>query len=131
MTRLAAILEERNLTYTAVAERAHLQPRTIRQLATGEMPIDNVAVGTVRRIASALSVPLGALLGPELAFPGDVSVPRGARLSAAIRGVMWPDAATRYLSPVEADEDGEADEIGALPVDEFFADMPPVDARRG
>ena len=134
MTRLAAILEERNLTYTAVAERAQLQPRTIRQLATGETPIDNVAVGTVRRIASALSVPVAALLGPELLFPGDVSVPRGARLSAAIRGVMWPDAATPYLSPVEGDdigEGGQADEIGALPADEFFVDMPPVDARRG
>jgi len=58
MTRLAAILEDRNLTYADVAERAHLQPRTVRQIASVETPIDNVAVGRVRKIASALSIPV-------------------------------------------------------------------------
>ena len=128
MTRLAAILEERNMTYTAVAGRAHLQARTVRQLAAGETPIDNVTVGTVRKIASALALPVAALLEPELSFPGDASLSRGARLSAAIREVMWSGAAVPYPSPVE---DVEPDEISALGADEFFADMPPVDARRG
>lgn len=128
MTRLASILEERNITYTSVAERAHLQPRTVRQLATGETPIDNVAVGTLRKIASALSMPLAVLLEPDLPFPGDGSLSRGARLSAAIREVMWSGTAAPYASPVEG---GEPDEIAALPGDEFFADMPAIDARRG
>jgi transcriptional regulator with XRE-family HTH domain len=64
MTRLATILREQRTTYTAVAERAHLQPRTVRQLASGETPIDNATVGTVRRIAAALSLPVSALLEP-------------------------------------------------------------------
>ena len=128
MTRLAAILEGRNLTYTAVAQRAHLQARTIRQLATGETAMDSVAVGTLRKIASALAMPVAALLEPELPFPGDASLSRGARLSAAIREVMRSGAAVPYLSPVE---DLEPDEISALGADEFFADMPAVDARRG
>jgi transcriptional regulator with XRE-family HTH domain len=128
MTRLAIILDDRNLTYTAVAERAHLQPRTVRQLASGETPIDNVAVGTVRKIASALSLPVSALLEPELAYPGDASLSRAARLSAAIREVMWPETPRRYLSPVE---DGAPDEVASLSADEFFADMPAIDARRG
>jgi transcriptional regulator with XRE-family HTH domain len=128
MTRLASILEARNITYTAVAERARLQPRTIRQIATGETSIDNVAVGTVRRIASALSVPMAELLEPELPFPGDASLSPGARLSMAIREVMWSDTAAPYPSPVER---GEPDEIAARPGDDFFADMPVIDARRG
>lgn len=128
MTRLAAILDERNITYTAVAQRAHLQARTIRQLATGETPIDHVAVGTVRRIASALSVPVAELLEPEHPFPGDAAMSRGARLSAAIRAVMWSGATVPYLSPVE---DAAPDEIAALPADEFFADMPAIHARHG
>ncbi len=128
MTRLARILEERNITYSSAAERAHLQPRTIRQLATGETAMDNASVGTVRRIASALSMPVAALLEPELPFPGDPTVSRGARLSAAIRGVMWPGTAVPYPSPVEA---GEADEIADLPATEFFSDMPAIDAHRG
>lgn len=131
MTRLASILEARNITYTAVAERAHLQPRTVRQLATGETAIDNVAVGTVRRIASALSVPLAELLEPELAFPGDGSLSRGARLSAAIREVMWSDAAAPYPSPVERDGRDEPDEIITRSAVDFFADMPVIDAHRG
>jgi transcriptional regulator with XRE-family HTH domain len=128
MTRLASILEARNITYTAVAERAHLQPRTVRQLATGETAIDNVAVGTVRRIASALSVPMAELLEPELPFPGDGSLSRGARLSAAIRQVMWSATPAPYPSPVERDDQ---DEIAALDGDDFFTDMPVIDARRG
>ncbi len=128
MTRLATILDERNMSYTAVAERAHLQPRTVRQLASGETPIDNVAVGTVRKIASALSLPVSALLEPELAHPGDASLSRAARLSAAIREVMWPGAPVAYASPVE---DTAPDDIATLSPDEFFADMPAIDARRG
>lgn len=128
MTRLATILDERKMSYTAVAERAHLQPRTVRQLASGETPIDNVAVGTVRKIAAALSLPVSALLEPELAHPGDASLSRAARLSAAIREVMWPGAPMPYVSPVE---DTAPDEVATLSPDEFFADMPALDARRG
>ena len=128
MTRLASILDERNLSYTAVAERAHLQPRTVRQLASGETPMDNVAVGTVRRIASALSLPVSALLDPGPAYPGDASLSRAARLSAAIRQVMWPATPIPYASPLE---DTAPDDLASLSADEFFADMPAVDARRG
>ena len=127
MTRLASILRERKTTYTAVAERAHLQPRTVRQLASGETPIDNVAVGTVRKIAAALSLPVSALLEPELAHPGDAALARGARLSAAIREVMWPATPVPHASPVEAHH---ADEIAAVAPGDFFADMPAVDDRR-
>ena len=128
MTRLATILDERNMSYTAVAERAHLQPRTVRQLASGETPIDNVAVGTVRKIAAALSLPVSALLEPELAHPGDAALSRAARLSVAIREVMWSGLPVAYVSPVE---DTEPDDIASLSPDEFFADMPAIDARRG
>lgn len=128
MTRLATILDDRNMSYTAVAERAHLQPRTVRQLASGEMPMDNVAVGTVRKIASALSLPVSALLEPELAYPGDASLSRAARLSVAIREVMWPGVSVAYVSPVE---DVAPDDIATLSPDEFFVDMPTIDARRG
>jgi transcriptional regulator with XRE-family HTH domain len=127
MTRLATILDERNLTYTAVANRAHLQPRTVRQLATGETPIDNVAVGTVRRIASALSIPVAAILEPDVPHPGDATLSRAARLSAAIREVMWSGGPAAYASPVES---AEADDIATLTTDEFFADMPAGDGRR-
>jgi len=127
MTRLAIILHERNLTYTAVATRAHLQPRTVRQLATGETPIDNVAVGTVRRIASALSVPVTAILEPDLPHPGDATLSRAARLSAAIRELMWSGAPVAYASPVDS---AEVDDIATLPADEFFADMPAIDGSR-
>jgi transcriptional regulator with XRE-family HTH domain len=128
MTRLGRMLRERNATYTSVAERAHLQPRTVRQLATGETAIDNVAVGTVRRIAAALEVPVATLIEPEAPFPGDESVSRGARLSAAVRAVMWPGTPVAYPSPVGSDE---PDDIGATAPRDFFADMPPVDGRRG
>ena len=128
MTRLAHILAEQKLTYTTVAERAQLQPRTVRQLATGETSLDNVAVGTMRRIASALSVPVSVLLEPEAPHPGDASMSREDRLSAAIRAVMWPAARVAYGSPVEA---GERDDIADLSPDEFFGDMPMIDAERG
>jgi transcriptional regulator with XRE-family HTH domain len=127
MTRLAMILDERNLTYTAVATRAHLQPRTVRQLATGETPIDNVAVGTVRRIASALSVPVTALLEPEPPHPGDPTLSRAARLSAAIRELVWSVEPGAYPSPVDS---AEADDLATVAADEFFEDMPAVDGRR-
>jgi transcriptional regulator with XRE-family HTH domain len=127
MTRLATILDERNMTYTAVATRARLQPRTVRQLATGETPIDNVTVGTVRRIAAALSVPVTAILEPDVPHPGDSTLSRTARLSAAIRSVMWPGQPVAYPSPVET---AEADDIAGLAADEFFADMPAIDGRR-
>jgi transcriptional regulator with XRE-family HTH domain len=128
MTRLAKILAEQKESYTTVAERAHLQPRTVRQLATGETPIDNVAVGTVRRIAAALSLPVAILLEPEVPHPGDASLSRADRLSAAIETVMWPTATVPYRSPVEA---AERDDIADRSPDEFFADMPAIDARRG
>jgi len=128
MTRLAAILKEKKTSYTAVATRARLQPRTVRQLATGETSIDNVAVGTVRRIAEALSVPTAALLEPELPLPGDPAASREVRLSAAIREVMWSGQPVAYASPVEATE---ADDIAGVEPQEFFADMPAIDVRRG
>ncbi len=128
MMRLAHILAEQKVTYTSVAERAHLQPRTVRQLATGETSLDNVSVGTVRRIASALSVPVSVLLEREAPQPGDASLSREDRLSAAIRAVMRPAARVAYGSPVEA---GERDDIADLSPDEFFGDMPMIDAERG
>ena len=128
MTRLGAILRERNATYASVADRAHLQPRTVRQLATGETAIDNVAVGTVRRIAAALDVPVASLIEPDIPFPGDRSVSRGARLSAAIRAVMWPETALAYPSPAEH---AEPDRIAVSSPEDFFADMPSLDASRG
>jgi transcriptional regulator with XRE-family HTH domain len=127
VTHLAAILDERKLTYAAVAKRANLQPRTVRQLATGETPIDQVAVGTVRRIAAALSVSVGALIEIGVAHPGDPSLTRAARLSAAVRDMLRPGATAAYPSPVEA---VAPDSIAAMPPAEFFADMPGVDDRR-
>ncbi len=128
MTRLADILKEQKMSYTAVASHARLQARTVRQLASGETSIDNASVGTIRRIAEALSVPTAALLEPELPYPGDLTVSREARLSAAIRGVMWPGQPVAYASPVEA---GEPDDIASLEPEEFFADMPSIDDHRG
>ncbi len=128
MTRLAHILAEQKVTYTTVAERANLQPRTVRQLATGETSLDNVSVGTVRRIASALSVPVSVLLEREAPQPGDASLSREDRLSAAIRAVMWPATPVTYGSPVEA---GERDAIADVAPDEFFSAMGVIDAERG
>lgn len=128
MTRLAHVMREQKATYTAVASRTHLQPRTIRQLATGETPIDNVAVGTVRRIAAALSVPVETLLENDPVHPGDDAHTRTDRLSAAIRDVMWSRQPLAYASPVQV---GPRDDIADVAPDDFFADMPPRDARRG
>lgn len=128
MTRLAHVMREQEATYTAVASRSNLQPRTIRQLATGETPIDNVAVGTVRKIAAALSVPVATLLEDDPVHPGDAAHTRAHRLSAAIRDVMWVQEPMTYASPVDA---GPRDDIADTAPDDFFADMPPLDARRG
>jgi transcriptional regulator with XRE-family HTH domain len=128
MTRLAMIFEKKQVTYAAVARRAHLQPRTIRLIATGVTPLDNVPLGTVRKIAAALNTSVADLIQPEVTLPGDDSVSRGARLAAAIRSVMWPSEPVPYLTPV-ADE--ESDEIGALPADDYFGNMPVIDARAG
>ena len=128
MTRLASIIEDRDITYAALADRARLQARTVRMLATGETPLDNVAVGTIRRIAAALSVPVADLLEDDPVYPGDDSLLRTERLTAAVREVMWPRRALRYPSPVET---GGRDEIADLTPGEFFEHMPAVDARRG
>ncbi len=128
MTRLSSIIEDRGVSYATLAARARLQPRTVRLLATGETPIDNVAVGTIRRIASALAVPVAVLLEEEPVYPGDDSRPRTERLSAAIRDVMWARRAVPYPSPVEA---GARDEVADITPDEFFTGMPAIDAHRG
>jgi len=90
--------------------------------------VDNVAVGTLRRIAAALAVPVAELLEEDPVYPGDASRLRTERLSAAVREVMWPRHLVRYPSPVEV---GERDEIADLTPSEFFDGMPPIDARRG
>ena len=128
MTRLAHVLREQKVTYATVAARTRLQPRTIRQLATGETPIDNVAVGTVRKIAAALSVPVATLLEDDPLHPGDASRSRAERLSVAIRDAMWVQQPVAYVSPVES---GPRDDIADLVPEDFFEDMAPLDARRG
>lgn len=128
MTRLAHVMHEQQATYTSVAARTRLQPRTIRQLATGETPMDNVAVGTVRKIAAALSVPVATLLEDDPVHPGDVARTRADRLSAALRDTMRAQPRMAYASPVEV---GPRDDIADTPPDDFFADMPAHDARRG
>lgn len=79
-------------------------------------------------MAKPSAVPVAALLEPDVPYPGDTSVSRGARLSAAIRAVMWPEVVVAYASPVERPE---RDEISAGSPADFFADMPAIDARRG
>ncbi len=128
MTRLQALMHEQRATYTQIATRAQLQPRTVRMLATGETALDNVSVNTVRRIASALSVPVATLLEEATAHSGDDSRPRSERLGAAIASTMWPTTRRAYLSPVEADAH---DDIADANPDEFFAGMTPINARRG
>ncbi|NJD27517.1 MAG: hypothetical protein FIA92_04400 [Chloroflexi bacterium] len=128
MTKIGSIIEARDASYAAVARRAHLQARTVRMLATGETPIDRVAVGTIRRIANALEVPVALLLEDEPVHPGDPSSSRADRLAAAIRDVMWARQAVRYPSPLES---GAGDDIADVTPDEFFGGMPTVDARRG
>ena len=128
MTRLAAILSERNLTYISVATRAQVQARTIRQLATGETPMDQATVGTLRKIAFALSIPVGSLLENDQPLPGDPSMTRTERLSLALRNLAQPVMPVAFVSPVER---LERDEIAVEPPDEFFAHMALLHADRG
>jgi transcriptional regulator with XRE-family HTH domain len=128
VTKLGSVIRERGVNYSTLAERAHLQPRTIRQLAMGETPIDNVAVGTVRKIASALGIPMGLLLEEEALHPGDPSRSRAERLSDAVRLAMWSGAAAAYPSPVET---GVRDDIADTTPDELFKGMTTINARRG
>ncbi len=129
MTTLGTIIEEREITYASLAARTQLQARTIRAIATGATPIDKVSVGTIRRIATALSVPMTAILEDDTpVYPGETGRTRTERLSAAVRDVMWPRDERRYPTPVEP---GDRDEIADLTPDEFFAGMPPIDVRRG
>lgn len=125
-TRLAHILAEQKATYAAVAGKAGVQPRTLRQIATGETPLDSVQVGTVRRIAAALGVSPAALIEPEAPKPGDPSLDRATRLSRAIADLMWSGAPVPYPTPVEH----WADPLAEAAPDDFFADMPAVDVRR-
>lgn len=126
-TTLAAILAEHGTTYTAVAARANVQPRTVRQIAMGETPIDHVQVGTLRRIAAALGVPVAALLDGGAPHPGDPTLDRASRLSRAIADVMWAGTPAAYPSPVE----GPVDALAEAPPDEFFTGMAAIDERRG
>lgn len=120
MTRLAHILAEQKATYASVAREAGVQPRTLRQIATGETPLDSVQVGTVRRIASALGVSPASLIEPETPKPGDPSLDRATRLSRAIADPANP--LTPYPTPV----DHFADPLADVSPDDFFADMPPA-----
>ncbi len=128
MTKIGVLIRERKVSYAAVAARAHLQARTVRQIANGEKELDRVELGTLRRIAEALSVPVSALLEDETIHPGDASVPRGERLAKAVRMVMWPSAPLPYPSPLEL---GPRDEVADLTPDDFFTAMKPIDAVRG
>ena len=85
-------------------------------------------LGPVRKIAAALSVPVATLLEIDPVHPGDAAHTRADRLSAAIRDVMWVRQPMAYASPVDA---GPRDDIADMAPDDFFADMPPLDARRG
>lgn len=125
-TRLAHILAEQKATYASVAGKAGVQPRTLRQIATGETPLDSVQVGTVRRIAAALGVSPTALIEPDAPRPGDPSLDRATRLSRAIADVMWSGASAPYPTPVEH----AADPLADVAPDDFFADVPAIDARR-
>ena len=130
MTTLGSIIEERHITYAALAARARLQLRTVGH-RDGDTLLDRVSVGTIRRIAAALAIPMEVILEvDDPGHPGDAGQTRTARLSAAVREVMWPRGATPYPypSPVEA---GGRDEIRDLTADEFFSGMSSIDARRG
>jgi transcriptional regulator with XRE-family HTH domain len=126
-TRLAHILAEQKATYASVAREAGVQPRTLRQIATGETPLDSVQVGTVRRIAAALGVSPASLIDPETPKPGDPSLDRATRLSRAIADLMWSGAPVPYPTPVEH----SADPLADVSPNDFFAEMSPIDARRG
>jgi hypothetical protein len=92
------------------------------------MAIDNAAVGTMRKIASALAVPLATLLEEEALHPGDPSRSRAERLSDAVRLTMGSGAAAAYPSPMER---GPRDDIADTTPDELFEGMTTIDARRG
>lgn len=127
-TALTGLIKERGQTYASIAHRTGLQARTVRMIATGETPIDRVAVGTVRQIAAALGVTAAELIEPVLPQPGDPAVSRSDRLAHAIREVMWGTAAPgAYPSPVESSDDPLA---RADPAD-FFAGTKAIDADRG
>jgi transcriptional regulator with XRE-family HTH domain len=126
-TRLAHILAEQKATYASVAGKAGVQPRTLRQIATGETSLDGVQVGTVRRIAAALGVSPAELIEPEPVKPGDLSIDRATRLSRAIHDLTWSGVPAPYPTPV----DHLADRLAEVAPDDYFADMPAVDATRG
>ncbi len=128
-TQLASAIKRHGQTYTSVARRSGLQARTIRQIATGETPIDRVSIGTIRRIAAALEVPVSALVEPGQSHPGDPAVSRSERLARAIRDVMWAGgvAPVPYPSPVESIDDSLAH---VEPAD-FFAGTEVIGAGRG
>ncbi len=123
-TRLAHILAEQKATYASVAREAGVQPRTLRQIATGETPMDSVQVGTVRRIASALGVSPESLIEPKTPRPGDPSLDRATRLSRAIADPAKPSMP--YPTPV----DHFADPLADVSPDDFFAEMPPAQDQR-
>lgn len=128
-TQVANLIRQHGLTYASVAHRSGLQARTIRQIATGETPIDRVAVGTLRRIAAALEVPVAVLVEPGQRHPGDPTVTRSERLRRAIEHVMWGGGAAPapYPSPVEHLDDPLAH---VEPAD-FFAGARVIGADRG
>src|SRR3990172_5588010 len=88
-TAMATLMGRNRLTYAAVAARSGLQARTVRQIATGETPLDAVSVGTLRRIAAAPEVPVAPLIESPRLQPGDPASSRQERLAQAIRTVMW------------------------------------------
>ena len=127
-TAMATLMGRNRLTYAAVAARSGLQARTVRQIATGETPLDAVSVGTLRRIAAALEVPVAALIESPGLQPGDPASSRQERLAQAIRTVMWGVSGPMpYPSPVE----GPTDAIAAATPEDFFAGAEPIRADRG
>ena len=131
-TALTGLIKERGQTYASIAHRTGLQARTVRMIATGETPIDRVAVGTVRQIAAALGVTAAELIEPVLPQPGDPAVSRSDRLAHAIREVMWGTAAPgAYPSPVESSVESSDDPLARADPADFFAGTKAIDADRG
>ena len=77
---------------------------------------------------SRLAAVADAHMERGLPHPGDPTLYREARLSAAIREVMRSNDPAAYASSLET---AEPDEIASLTPDEFFADMPAIDDRHG
>jgi len=72
MTRLAMIIEKKQVTYAAVARRAHLQPRTIRLIATHRLAADGRSRLSLRadaRIPGRAAAPADPLLHLARARP--------------------------------------------------------------